>query len=145
MKYTHEIEIKLPRAKVIELFDSVENIPKWQEGFQSFEHLSGEPGTVGAKSKLKYKMGKREVEMIETITVSNFPNEFSAIYEAKNVWNKVKNYFTEVDEHSTKWTSECEFKFSGFMKIIGFVMPGAFKKESLKYLKWFKKFAESES
>ena len=27
---------------------------------------------------------------METITVKNFPDEFSAIYEAKGVWNEVK-------------------------------------------------------
>ena len=40
---------------------------------------------------------------------------------------------------------ESEFIFSGFMKIMGIVMPGAFKKESYKYLKLFKEFAESSS
>jgi hypothetical protein len=29
------------------------------------------------------------------------------------------------------------------MKIIGFLMPAAFKKQSMKYLNAFKKFAES--
>ena len=69
MKYNVEITINLPRTKVIELFDSTENLYKWQPGLMSFDHLSGTPGEVGAKSKLLYKMGCREIEMIETITV----------------------------------------------------------------------------
>ena len=52
MKYTVEIEIDLPRERVIELFDSTENCFKWQKGLLSFDHLSGEPGQPGAKSKL---------------------------------------------------------------------------------------------
>ena len=144
MKYSNEIIIDLPREKVIALFDDPNNLAKWQEGFQELTNLSGEPGEVGSKSKLRYKMGKRTVEMIETITVKDLPNEFSGTYEAKNVWNEVRNYFEEVGNSKTKWRSDCEFKFKGFMKIMGLLMPGAFKKQSMKYLVAFKTFAESE-
>jgi len=93
---------------------------------------------------LKYQMGKREIVMIETITVNKLPDEFSGTYEAKGVWNEVQNYFIEVDENVTKWKSVNEFEFSGFMKVMAFLMPGMFKKESCKYLKNFKAFAESK-
>ncbi|MFT6930612.1 MAG: hypothetical protein ACJAQ7_002102 [Sediminicola sp.] len=33
----------------------------------------------------------------------------------------------------------------GIMKFMGVLMPWAFKKQSLKYLKAFKKFAESQA
>lgn len=144
MKYTCEIEINLPRNRVIELFDSTENLYKWQSGLISFDHLEGEPGEVGAKSKLHYKMGKREIEMIETITHKNLPAEFHGTYEADKVWNEVKNYFHEMDENTTKWVTENEFQCSGFMKIIAFLMPGSFRKETEKHLKRFKEFAEDE-
>ena len=144
MKFTVEITINLPRNRVITLFDSTENLYKWQPGLISFEHESGTAGEVGAKSRLEYKMGKREVKMVETITVRNFPDEFSAIYEAKGVWNEVKNYFHEVDENTTKWVSENEFRCSGFMKLFALLLPGSFKKETMKYLKYFKEFAEKE-
>lgn len=144
MKYSVEIEINLPRKKVLELFDSTENLFKWQPGLISFDHISGTAGEVGAKSKLLYKMGKREIEMVETITVKNLPDEFSGTYEAKGVWNEVKNYFHEIDENTTKWVSENEFKCSGFMKIIAWLMPGNFKKETKKYLIYFKEFTENQ-
>ena len=134
--------INLPLKKVIELFDSEENLFKWQPELISFEHLSGEKGEVGAKSKLRYTMGKREIEMIETITVKNLPKEFSATYEAKDVWNEMKNYFEEIDENSTRWQADSHFEFSGFMKLIGFFLPGSFKKQSQKSLDLFKAFAE---
>ena len=143
MKFTVKIKINLARNKVIELFDSTENLKKWQPILLSFEHQSGTPGEVGAKSHLQYKTGKREIEMVETITVKNIPDEFSGIYEAKGVWNEVKNYFYEVDKNTTKWVSENEFRCSGFMKIIAFFMPGSFKKETMKYLEYFKEFSEN--
>ena len=144
MKYWNEVIINLPLDRVIELFDSEENLFKWQPELISFEHFSGDKGEVGAKSKLHYKMGKREVEMVETITVKNLPKEFSGTYEAKGVWNEVKNYFEAIDENTTRWHSDCDFEFSGFMKIMAFFMPGAFKKQSQKYLDQFKTFAESQ-
>ena len=143
MKYTAEIEINKPIDTVIELFDNPDNMGKWMEGLQSFEHLSGTPGEPGAKSRLKFKMGKREIEMIETVTVRNLPDEFSGTYEAAGVFNIVKNKFEKISENKTKYFTENEFQFKGFMKIMAWIMPGAFKKQSMKYLKSFKQFAEN--
>ena len=42
MKYTCKLVINLPRERVVELFDDPDNLPRWMEGLQSFEHLSGE-------------------------------------------------------------------------------------------------------
>lgn len=142
MKYTTEIEINKPIEEVVGKFDNADNMSKWMEGLQSFEHLSGEPGQPGAKSKLKFKMGKREIEMIETISVRNLPDEFSGTYEAKGVYNIVRNKFVKLSENKTKYITEQEFEFKGFMKIIAFLMPGAFKKQSLKYQTDFKNFVE---
>ena len=144
MKYEVDVEINLPRDKVVELFDNSDNMKYWQPGLVSFEHLSGEPGQVGAKSNLHYKMGKREVKMIETITVNDLPLEFSGTYEAKGVWNHVQNYFIEKEDDKTIWKSVNEFKCSGFLRLMIFFMPGMFKKETCKYLVNFKKFAESK-
>lgn len=144
MKYSSQIDINLPINQVIELFDNADNLSKWMKGLQSFEHLSGEPGEVGAKSKLIFLMGKRNLEMIETITVKNLPQEFSGIYEAKGVWNQVKNTFTPISETQTKHSVENEFKFQGIMKLIGFLMPRAFKNQTMKYLVDFKNFAENK-
>lgn len=144
MKYNVETEINLPIAKVIELFENPDNMSKWQPGFISLEHLSGTPGKDGAKSILKYKMGKREIEMIETITNNNLPHEFHGTYEAKNVYNIQQNFFTEIGSNKTKWVSNCEFQLNGFMKVLGWLMPGMFKKQSQKYLDLFKAFAEKE-
>ena len=144
MKYSNEVIINLPVQKVIELFDNPANLPKWQKGFISFEPISGTPGQPGAKSKLKYKMGKREIEMTETIIKRNLPAEFHGTYEAKGVYNRQKNFFTSVSENRTKWVSESEFKFSGMMRWMGWLMPGLFKKQSQKYLDDFKEFSEKE-
>ena len=61
-------------------------------------------------------MGKREVEMIETITVRNLPDEFSGTYEAKGVFNIAKNKFVKLSETRTKYITENEFQFKGVIQ-----------------------------
>ncbi len=144
MKYTTTVEINLPINRVIELFDNADNLKKWQPELISFEHLSGTPGQVGAKSKMLYKMNKREVEMIETITERDLPNKFAGTYEAKGVLNTISNKFEEISPTQTRWIADNDFECKGFMKIMAAVMPGAFKKQTQKYLNQFKQFAETE-
>lgn len=143
MKYSCEIEIELPRERVVELFDNPDNMQHWQEGFVSLDHLSGEPGAAGAQSTLTYKMGKRDIEMVETILRNELPAHFDATYEASNVYNVQENRFEELPGNRTKWVSDCEFQFKGFMRVFGFLMPGAFKKQSNKFMVDFKNFAEN--
>lgn len=142
MKYSSEIILDLPLERVGELFGDPDNMPHWQEGFVEMEHLQGKPGAEGAKSRMKYQMGKRTVEMVETILKNDLPHRFDATYEAPKVYNKLENYFEALPDGRTKWTSENEFQFSGFMKLFGVLMPGAFKRQSKKYMVDFKKFAE---
>ncbi len=143
MKYSTEITLDLPREEVIKKLDNVDNMKHWQRGLVSAEHLEGIPGNVGAKMKLKYELGKRKMELIETITKRDFPSEFHVNYDTKGVHNIQHNYFEALPNGKTKWRSEAEFQFSSFMmRIMGFLMPNTFKKQSLKYLQDFKAFAE---
>lgn len=145
MKYSTEITIDLPRQRVIELFDNEENIFKWMEGLKSFDHLEGEPGKVGAKSEMKFEMGKRKIEMVETILERDLPDSFKMSYESAGVYNEVGNFFSEIDADHTLYRTEHYFRFDGWgMKVMAFLMPGLFKKQSAKYMKDFKAFAEAE-
>nr|WP_299175760.1 SRPBCC family protein [uncultured Allomuricauda sp.] len=142
MKYTTEIVIDLPRDEFLKKLDEPENMKHWQRGLVNFELLSENPTQEGAQMRLQYKMGKREFDMVETILKRNLPEELHTTYDTKGVHNIQKNYFKE-ENGKTRWVSESEFQFSGFgMKVIAFLMPGAFKKQSYKYLEDFKAFAE---
>ena len=143
MKYTMEIEIDLPRDRVIALFDNADNLSKWQEGLVSFDNISGVPGEVGTKSKIKYNMNGREIEMIETITKKELPERYDFTFEAKGMYNEIENHFLEIGSDKTKWISHNFFEAKGFLKLLTILMPGSFKKQSFKYMADFKKFAES--
>lgn len=145
MKYTTEIEINKPIDQVIALFDNPDNLDKWMSELESFEHISGTSGEVGAKSKLIFNMGKKKMEMIETITVKNLPDEFTGIYEVKDIINIVKNKFVKLSDTKTKYITENEFQMKGFMKVMAFLFPSLFKKQSIKYATAFKEFVESQN
>ncbi|MDT0559444.1 SRPBCC family protein [Ichthyenterobacterium sp. W332] len=144
MKYTIEVTIALPRDEVINKLDSVENLKHWQQGLVGVEHVSGTPGEFGARMKMQYKFGKRHMTLEETITKSNFPDEFHATYNTKGMHNIQKNFFTETSQGHTTWKSENEFLPTNFMmRVMTFLMPRAFKKQSTKYMNDFKNFAEN--
>lgn len=144
MKYTIETIIKLPRNEVIKKMDNTDNMKHWQKGLISAEHISGTPGEVGAKMRLNFKFGKREMELIETIAKRNFPKEFHATYDTKGMHNIQQNFFQQTPEGYTKWVSECEFLPTSFtLRMMTLLMPGAFKKQSKKYMADFKNFAEN--
>jgi len=143
--YTVSIDIDLPRERVIELFDSVENLPKWQPGLQSFEHVSGEPGQEGAVSTMVYINGKHKIELTEKITRRNLPEEFDGEYSWKGGRNTLENRFIELSPNRTRWESHCRYEFSSIMlKLMGLIVPGMFRKQNMKFLENFKAFAEGK-
>ena len=143
MKYTTEIVVDVPRAEFIKKMDAPDNMKHWQKGLIGYEQLSTNVGQEGSRMSLSYEMGKRKMDMVETIIKRNLPEEMHMTYDNKGVHNIQKNYFKE-ENGATRWISESEFQFSGFgMKLMGLLMPGAFKKQSLKYMEDFKAFAEN--
>ena len=141
--YTIEIDIALPRERVIELFDDRENMPKWQKGLQSFECIAGEPGQPGARSKLVFLNGKRRFEMIEIVTERNLPDQFDGRYEWSSGQNTVCNRFIELGPTRTKWVSTCTLQFNGLMmKGMGLLSRSMFRKQGMSVLRAFKAFAE---
>ncbi|MSQ41230.1 MAG: SRPBCC family protein [Dehalococcoidia bacterium] len=145
MKFMVETTISLPVNRVVELFDNTKNLKKWMKRLESFEPISGTPGQPGAKSRLRFKMGGREIEMVETVTVRDLPHEFAGTYEARGVWSETRILFEDLGDGKTKLVSRNEFRLGWFMKVIGWLMPGMIKKQSIQHLEAFKMFAESEA
>jgi len=143
MKYQISTIIDLPLEETINKMDNPENMQHWQRGLVGYKQLSGTPGTQGAQMQLDYDFGKRKMSLTETIVKNEFPQAFHATYEAKGVYNLQENHFEALSDGRTQWTSKAEFRFDSFgMKVMAFLMPGAFKKQSKKYMDDFKAFAE---
>lgn len=145
MRYSEEIEIELPRERVIELFDDPESLHRWQEGLTHFELESGSPGQPGARTRLVYDTRGRRFELIETITVRDLPERFEGTYETPGMWNEVRNRFEELGPDRTRWTCDSEFRGQTLMmKALCLLAPGLFRKETRRMLEAFREFAEAE-
>lgn len=147
MKYTCSIDINLPIEKVIELWNDENNFPKWQDGFKTIVLISGKAGEEGAESNIFLEQGKRKIELKETITVNNLPDEKTALYEHIHMSNTQTSRFKVIDANSTQYISEVEYLiFNGFMpKLMAKLFPGMFKKQSQKWMNQFKVFAEESN
>lgn len=143
MKYITEIIVNVSLKEFIETLDNPDNMKHWQQGLINYDHIHGIPGEVGSKMRIRYKMGKRDMELIETITQNELPHALHATYDTKGMHNLQENFFEEIAENKTKWTSKNEFIPTSFaLRMMTLLMPGAFKKQSKKYLNDFKTFAE---
>ena len=153
MKFTVSIEIGLPREKVVNLLADPEHLPKWLRGLVLHEPLNGAHGQVGTRSRVVMQTGQQQMECIETITrrepvdLRAIPREsvvhFDREIVGKGMWSAARERLTEIDPQTTLWVSENEYRFSGLlMRLVGLVMPGAFRKQTLQHMRDFKAFVE---
>ncbi|MEU9861080.1 SRPBCC family protein [Streptomyces sp. NPDC047971] len=153
MKYTVSIEIALPRERVVHLLADPAHLPKWLRGLVVHEPLSGTHGQVGTTSRVVMRSGRRTFEATETITrrepadLREIPRgsvvHFDREIVGEGMWSAVRDRLTEAGPGATLWESENEYRFSGLpMRLVGLLMPGAFRKQSQQHLRDFKAFAE---
>ncbi|MEV4101180.1 SRPBCC family protein [Nonomuraea sp. NPDC049649] len=153
MKYTVSIEIALPREKVAQLLADPAHMPKWLRGLVLHEPISGEHGQVGTKSRVVMQMGNQKMEATETITrrepadLREIPKETVVHFEreivGKGMWNAARERLIEAGPETTLWESENEYRFDRLlMRLVALMMPGAFRKQSLRHMQDFKAFAE---
>ncbi|WP_397362315.1 SRPBCC family protein [Olleya sp. R77988] len=144
MKYIIQITINKPLTECFNLLDDHSNMKHWQAGLDSYEHISGDPGMIGAKMKLNYTFGKRKMTLTETITHRDNNKAFHFNFDSKGMHNIQENYFEAIDANTTQWTSKNQFAPTNFaMRMMLMLMPKEFKKQSKRYLIDFKNFAEN--
>ncbi|MFN8468894.1 MAG: SRPBCC family protein [Caldilineaceae bacterium] len=153
MKYTVSTEITRPLEEVALLLADPAHLPKWLRGLVLHEPLNGVHGQVGTKSRVVMQMGQQKFEGIETITRRE-PAELRGIPQGsvvyfdreiagEGMWSAARERLTEAGPDTTLWVSENEYRFSGLlMRLVGLLMPGAFRKQSLQHMQDFKAFAE---
>ena len=153
MKYTVSIKIAKPRDEVAQLLADPAYLPMWLRGMVLHEPLSGVHGHVGTKSRVVLQMGQQTFEATEIITRRE-PTDLHAIpkgsvvhfereIEGEGMWNAARERLTEADPNTTLWVSENEYRFSSLlMRLVGLLMPGTFRKQSLQHMQDFKAFAE---
>lgn len=142
MKYTVSNTINKPLEEVIAHFRDPDCLPKWMEGLQKIEPVSGTPGQVGAKSELHFLHKGKEMILQETILEENLPDQIKFSYVSPMGYNEVEMQFERLSDNSVKQYNTSYFELKGMMKIMGPLMKGMFKKQSKKYLDAFKQYVE---
>lgn len=153
MKYTVSIEIALPREQVVRTLADATHLPKWLRGVVLHEPLNGMHGEVGTRSRVVMRMGQQTMEAVETITrrepadLHEVPRDGVVHYEreivADGMWNAARERFTEAGPERTLWVSENEYRFDSLpMRLMGPLVQGTFRKQSLQHMRDFKAFAE---
>ena len=143
IKYSEEIVINANIDTVSALFDNPYNMKEYMDGIESYKVINGELREIGTKAEIIVSMGENKIIMIEEVITNHLPVEKKVTYTADGVYNIVTNKLVKVSETQTKFINEQEFEFGGYMKIIGFFMPSAFKQQSRVYLQNFKEFVEN--
>jgi len=148
IKYSEEIVINANIDTVSALFDNPYNMKKYMVGIESYTVLSGKIREVGATAELIVNYVDEDevinkIIMIEEIITNNLPDEKKISYTTDGVYNIVTNRLVKVSEEQTKFINQQEFEFKGYLKLVGFFMPSAFKHQSKEYLQKFKEFVEN--
>ncbi len=143
MKYSVSHDINQPRDRVVSLLTSHEHRRHWQHGFVGAEALDGEPGTVGATTLLKFKVGDRPFQLIETILERDLPDGFTVSYVSEQSASISRNSFVVSPVGGTRWHVDMQIKVSGLYKLMAFMQPHNFKDQTLALMKSFSDFAES--
>lgn len=143
VRYTSQIVIAKSRAEVAKLYEDTETMKSWQPGLVSFEPLSGEPRTEGARSKIVYDEGGRTIAMEEVVVGLDPPNEYTFVYTVRGVHNVEHDRFISDGRLQTTWIKESEFTFSGVLSLLMPFMRRSLKKATRRHMERFKKFAES--
>src|SRR6185312_2669237 len=148
MKYTVSIEIAQPRERVAQLLADPAHLPMWLRGLVLHEPISGAHGQVGTESRVVMQMGRQTMEATETITrrepasLHGVPRDsvvhFDREIVAKGMWSAARERLREIGPETTLWESENEHRFDGMaMRLVALVMPGAFRKQTLRHMQDF--------
>lgn len=146
MKFSGSIDIDKPQQVVASFFADPQYLGEYQEGFLRKELVSGTAGQEGAVSKMYYQMGKKEMELTETITSNQFPEIFEGHYHHKHMDNTMKCRFIALSDNKTRYTSEIEYTRINWLmpRLMAILFPGMFRKPAQRWMNNFKEFVEKQ-
>ncbi len=143
MFFTCEVTINKGRDALIKQWMDVDSFRFWQEGFQSFEMISGEYGREGAIANIWFRLKGKDMVLTETILVSDLPYEYGGRYDFNKMSNTMYSYFEELGPHQTKWTADIDFSETrGVLRWSVKLFPHVFRQQVQRRLEEFKEYAE---
>lgn len=144
MKQKFEVIIDASRARVWAAFDDPDNMGRWQQNFHSWTHMSGKSGQPGSVAELAFDENGRRVVLKETVTERREPDFLAATYESRHGSTLIVNYFEAIDDDTTRWSSWCNFRFTGGMRFLSLFLTGSIRKRTQCDMERFKLMVESD-
>jgi uncharacterized membrane protein len=138
------VVINKPVKEVWDFFKNPDNLILWLSGFQKFEHISGIPGSVGAKAKHHFIERGKELVLDGELTEVVEEKRIIGILDSSMMSNNVTNNFTDLGKDQTEVSISSDTQFKGFLwKQIGPLMKGEFKRRQEKDLQTLKQILEN--
>jgi uncharacterized protein YndB with AHSA1/START domain len=142
VKFTSEVIVDRPRERVLELFTTPGNVPKWQPGVRESRLLSGQLGYPGARARVVIETHGLKLEMIETIVERRLPDVYTVRYDGRGFKNLVENCFYEDGPGRTRWVMSNTLEFSPLAAVASGVIKDILAKQNHESMKRFKAWAE---
>ena len=137
--------INRPIKEVWAFFKNPDTLKLWLGGLQRLEHISGTPGTVGAKAKHYFLEKGKELVMEEEILEEIPEKKFVGTLSSPMMVNTVTNYFNDLGNNQTEYSLSSDTQFKGFFwKQIGPLMKSEFKKRQENDLQRLKQVLENQ-
>lgn len=139
-----KVIINKPVGEVWAFLQNPDNLKLWISGFQKAEHVSGVPGTVGAKAKHYFLEKGKELVLEEEIIEVIPQKKFVGTLGSSMMVNSVTSYLTDLGNSQTEYYLSSDTQFKGFLwKQIGPLMKGEFKRRQEKDLQTLKLVLEN--
>ena len=142
MKYTVSNIINKPLDEVMQKYRDPEGVKNWMEGLEKIERISGAHMEVGAKSRFHFVHKGKEMQIDEEVLEQDLPRQIKVGYTSTMGYNEVELIFEPINENSVRQTNNTYFELKGVMKLMGLLMKGMFKNQSMTYLNAFKSWVE---
>ena len=131
VKYSNSLLIDAPIEKSWSIFMDQDRFSEWMSGFERFEILEGQKGEVGAKYRLHFKEGEKDIRIDETVTHIDPPNHYGFDIDTEVFDGHIDVKFEE-DGSKTRMTAGSEFRGkSAFLRSMFAMMKSSFKKNEL--------------
>jgi hypothetical protein len=145
VKIKTEIIIAADRNTVWRLFDSPDNLHRWQPTLKSITHRSGTPTELGAVSELVYVENGRDITMTQTVIERREPDFVAAEYVSR--WGKalLVNHFEVIDDNTTRWLAYANHTFTGVMRLGGLFIGKSIRERAEANMNRFKLLVETEN
>ncbi|GAA1391477.1 SRPBCC family protein [Luteococcus peritonei] len=151
MHYSCQVDIAVPRARVVELMTDPERAHEWQPGLERYESVEGERGRPGSVSRLVFAGAPGEGTMTEQVHHLD-EGSYEVTYLLGPVRNVNRNEFTQIEagdalpQGGTRWLADHVFHLPpGMLEQMGGQGEQAFRANTQRAMETFRTWCEANA